>query len=101
MAVDVKTAPKFEAGTPKALFDMRILRLRGNFFAYRYDVTADGKRFLVDSVSTGLMGLTMGCVRCHSHKFDPLPHEDYYHLMAVFASAYNPDQWLPPADRSR
>ena len=52
MAVDVKTAPKFEAGTPKALFDMRILRLRGNFFAYRYDVTADGKRFLVDSVST-------------------------------------------------
>jgi hypothetical protein len=54
---------------------------------------------VVDSVSTGLIGLTMGCVRCHSHKFDPIPHEDYYRLMAVFATAYNPDQWLRPADR--
>ncbi|HVC97360.1 MAG TPA: DUF1549 and DUF1553 domain-containing protein [Pirellulales bacterium] len=54
---------------------------------------------VVDSVSTGLMGLTMGCVRCHSHKFDPIPHEDYYRMMAVFATAYNPDQWLRPADR--
>src|SRR5207247_4352556 len=54
---------------------------------------------VVDSVSTGLIGLTMGCARCHSHKFDPIPHEDYYRLMAVFATAYNPDKWLRPAER--
>jgi Tol biopolymer transport system component len=48
MAVDVKTAPKFEAGTPKALFDPRIVNLIPYTFI-RYDVTPDGKRFLVNS----------------------------------------------------
>jgi hypothetical protein len=62
---------------------------------YRFDTLSR----VVDNVSTGLLGLTMGCVRCHSHKFDPIPHEDYYRLMAVFATAYNPDHWLPPVDR--
>src|SRR5262249_22260515 len=43
--------------------------------------------------------LTMGCVRCHSHKFEPIPHEDYYRVMAVFATGYNPDSWLRPSER--
>jgi hypothetical protein len=51
MAVDVKTAPKFEAGAPKALFDPR-MAIGGPAYTYfRYDVTADGKRFLVNSVA--------------------------------------------------
>jgi mono/diheme cytochrome c family protein len=62
---------------------------------YRFDTLSR----VVDHVSTGLFGLTLGCARCHSHKFDPIPHEDYYRLMAVFATAYNPDRWLPPVDR--
>jgi len=41
-----------------------------------------------------LMGLTLNCVRCHSHKYDPLPHEDYYQLIAVFQPAYDPANWL-------
>jgi Tol biopolymer transport system component len=53
MAVDVKTTPTFEAGTPKALFDPQILGSRNFAFSrYDYDVAADGKRFLVISVST-------------------------------------------------
>jgi Protein of unknown function (DUF1549)/Planctomycete cytochrome C len=40
---------------------------------HRYDTLSR----VVDNVSTGLLGLTMGCVRCHSHKFDPIPHQDY------------------------
>jgi Tol biopolymer transport system component len=48
MAVDVKTAPKFEAGAPKALFNPRIVNLIP-FTYFRYDVTGDGKRFLVNS----------------------------------------------------
>src|SRR5262249_36921067 len=32
---------------------------------------------------------------CHSHKFDPIPQEDYYRLMAVFTPAYNPQAWRP------
>ncbi len=62
---------------------------------YRFDTLSR----VVDNVSTGVLGLTMGCVRCHRHKFDPIPHEDYYRLMAVFATAFNPDDWLKPVDR--
>ena len=52
MAVDVKTAPTFEAGTPKALFAPQTLGQRYyGFPRYDYDVAADGKRFLVNSVS--------------------------------------------------
>ena len=32
------------------------------------------------------MGLTLGCARCHAHKFDPIPQEDYYSLVGIFQS---------------
>jgi Tol biopolymer transport system component len=51
MAVGVQTTPKFEAGAPKALFDPRIARGVSRD-AFGYDVTADGKRFLVNTTST-------------------------------------------------
>jgi hypothetical protein len=40
----------------------------------------------VDTVGRGLLGLTVACARCHDHKFDPIPTEDYYALAGVFAS---------------
>jgi len=40
----------------------------------------------IDTIGRGLMGLTLGCVRCHTHKFDPLEHEDYYALAGIFQS---------------
>src|SRR5262249_9060775 len=40
----------------------------------------------VDVVGRGLLGLTLACARCHDHKFDPIPTEDYYALAGVFAS---------------
>lgn len=46
-----------------------------------------------------VLGLTVGCARCHSHKYDPIPHEDYYRLLSVFTPAYNPQSWLQPAAR--
>ena len=53
MAVEVQMAPRFEPGAPKALFDPRIPRNRiPPWAAFAYDVTADGKRFLVNSAST-------------------------------------------------
>jgi Tol biopolymer transport system component len=45
MAVDVKTAPRFDAGTPRALFSTPAMNLRGQLF--QYDVTRDGKRFFI------------------------------------------------------
>ena len=40
----------------------------------------------LDTASRAFMGLTMGCARCHDHKFDPLPTADYYSLAAIFKS---------------
>jgi hypothetical protein len=40
----------------------------------------------VDTTSTVFLGLTMGCARCHNHKFDPLAQREYYQLYAYFNS---------------
>jgi hypothetical protein len=39
------------------------------------------------TVGSVFLGLTIGCARCHDHKFDPLPTTDYYSLEAFFAGA--------------
>ncbi len=53
----------------------------------------------LETLGTGLLGLTLACARCHSHKFDPIPQEDYYRLMAAFTPAYNPQEWVPANER--
>ncbi|QEG43716.1 PSD1 and planctomycete cytochrome C domain-containing protein [Roseimaritima ulvae] len=51
----------------------------------------------IDVVTRGLMGLTVSCARCHDHKYDPVPTEDYYSLYGVFASCEIPER-LPVID---
>jgi hypothetical protein len=51
MAVDVETAPKFEAGTPHALFDSRISNTSS--YSFSYDASPDGQRFLIISPRQG------------------------------------------------
>lgn len=38
----------------------------------------------IDTLTRGFMGLTVSCARCHDHKFDPIPIEDYYALAGIF-----------------
>jgi mono/diheme cytochrome c family protein len=66
-----------------------------NLIGERHDVLFH----LMEKVSTHLMGLTMGCARCHTHKFDPIPQRDYYRMMAVFTPAFNPMKWTQPKNR--
>lgn len=40
----------------------------------------------IDTVSRTMLGLTVGCARCHDHKFDPISSEDYYALAGIFYS---------------
>lgn len=47
----------------------------------------------IDAVTRGFLGLTVACARCHDHKFDPLPQEDYYSLYGVFRSSVAPPQY--------
>lgn len=49
-------------------------------------VMADEWEDRVDTLSRGVLGLTVACSRCHDHFFDPIPTSDYYALAGVFAS---------------
>jgi hypothetical protein len=50
-------------------------------------------------LGSSLMGLTVGCARCHDHKYDPFPQRDYYRLSAIFQSALDPYDWVIPTER--
>ena len=49
---------------------------------FEMDIVADQ----IDVVSTGVMGLSVACARCHDHKFDPISTRDYYSLAGLFSS---------------
>ena len=53
----------------------------------RYDQLDD----MMMTIGGSMLGLTLGCVRCHTHKYDPIPHEDYYALASTLArTAHGP-----------
>jgi Protein of unknown function (DUF1553)/Protein of unknown function (DUF1549)/Planctomycete cytochrome C len=51
-------------------------------------------------LTSNLLGLTVGCAKCHTHKYDPIPQQDYYRLMSIFTPAFNVQSWLQPKDRA-
>jgi mono/diheme cytochrome c family protein len=53
---------------------------------------------MVGVVSQTFLGLTVNCARCHSHKFDPIPQEEYHRIKAVFAGVLHGEQRLPDDD---
>jgi mono/diheme cytochrome c family protein len=61
----------------------------------RMNVLADEVEILTSSV----MGVTVGCARCHNHKYDPIPQRDYYRLSAILQAAYDPYEWKGPSQR--
>ena len=63
--------------------------------AERMNVLADEVEVLTSSV----MGITVGCARCHNHKYDPIPQRDYYRLSAILQGAYDPYEWKGPKKR--
>ena len=62
------------------------------FINDRLDVMADE----MDVLGSVVLGLTLKCARCHSHKFDPIPQRDYYRLVDVFKGAFDEYDWLKP-----
>lgn len=49
---------------------------------HRYDELDD----MLATTGTAMLGLTLGCARCHDHKYDPIPQGDYYRLLSTFTT---------------
>ena len=67
-----------------------MINFEGGAIAEEYQVEYVIDR--VEATSSAFMGLTMGCARCHSHKFDPITHKEFYEFFAFFNSV--PEQGL-------
>jgi hypothetical protein len=80
-------ADKADGAAPDDLAALGFLGLGPKYYNRdRIDVKADEWEDRVDTVTRTTLGLTVACARCHDHKFDPIPTDDYYALAGVFAS---------------
>jgi cytochrome c553 len=75
-----------KGGDQQSLAAMGFLTLGRRFLNNIHDIIDDR----IDVTMRGLQGLTVGCARCHDHKFDPVPQKDYYSLYGVFAASVEP-----------
>jgi mono/diheme cytochrome c family protein len=55
---------------------------------------ADELHDIVSTTASTFLGLTLGCARCHGHKFDPIPQVDYYAVKAIFAGVQHGERDL-------
>jgi len=62
---------------------------------------ADELHDMVSTTGSAFLGLSVGCARCHDHKFDPVPQRDYYALKAVFEGVRHGEREILPPDNDR
>lgn len=102
--VDWRNAPEYTPEILTALTATGFLRQAADVTYAPELNTADIRhQVLYDTiqiVSSNVLGLTIHCAQCHTHKFDPISHADYYRLAAFFTPAYDPQNWKHSNDRS-
>jgi hypothetical protein len=101
--VDWRSAPVLTDRIKELLVATGMLRAAADETLQNELNTADIREAVLEhtleTVASNVLGLTVNCARCHSHKFDPIPQEDYYRMLAIFSPAFNPQSWLQPAQR--
>lgn len=75
-------ADQIAAPGSSELAAMGFLTLGRRFLGVTHDIYDDR----IDVLTRGILGLTVGCARCHDHKYDPISTRDYYSLYGVFQS---------------
>ena len=95
--VDYETAPVISREMVDNLIATGFLRMGPDstgfelsFVEDRFDVIADE----IEILGTGILGMTLQCARCHSHKFDPIPQRDYFRLADLLKGALDEFDWL-------
>ena len=98
---------EFEPGNPEALIATGFLgagvfptQITANEVERtRYDALDD----MLATTGSAFLGLTVGCARCHDHKYDPIPTRDYYRMLSTFTTTVraNVDLELDPAAAAR
>ncbi|MCH2374648.1 MAG: PSD1 and planctomycete cytochrome C domain-containing protein [Planctomycetes bacterium] len=53
---------------------------------------------IVSTTGSAFLGLTVGCARCHNHKFDPVSQKDYYAMTAMLAGVHHGERHLPRSE---
>ena len=53
----------------------------------------------IEQVSSALLGVTVACAQCHDHRYDPIPHTDYFAIRSIFEPALDWKKWRTPAQR--
>ncbi len=85
-AVDKLTATGFLRLTPDGTDNQSI---------YEIEKQYDALHAVTEVSMKALMGISLGCARCHDHKFDPILQKDYYRTMAAIRPVYDPDDVFP------
>lgn len=82
-------ADRLKDGKQTDLAALGFLTVNDRFLGDRLLQTDDR----IDVISRGLLGLTVGCARCHDHKYDPIPSKDYYAFYSIMNSSELPEEF--------
>ena len=89
---------EIDPNDPEMLIATGFLRM-GPWEHTGMSVQAETRQFYLDDVTNGVgesfLALPLRCARCHDHKFDPIPTQDYYQIQAVFASVQFAERMAP------
>ena len=56
---------------------------------------------IIGVVGQSFLGLTINCARCHAHKFDPIPHDEYYRIKSVFEGVKHGERSIATAEEAK